>query len=153
MTNVQIPHQAWVLVGDGRKALVLRNEGDEKFPNLRALAVFREEENPPTSQLGTDAPGRAVDHLTGRRAGVEQTDWHDIAEHRFAESVAATLCARDQAGDIVSLVVVAPPRTLADLRNAFTPTLKTKIIAEVNKDLTRHPVHEIERLLTGTPKK
>ena len=153
MTNVQIPHQAWVLVGDGRKALVLRNEGDKKFPNLRALAVFKEEVTPPTSQLGTDAPGRAIDHLSGRRAGVEQTDWHDIAEHRFAQSVASTLCARDQAGDITSLVVVAPPRTLADLRNSFTDSLKAKIIAEVNKDLTRHPVYEIERLLTGTPRK
>jgi protein required for attachment to host cells len=153
MTNVRIPHQAWVLVGDGRKALVLRNEGDEMFPNLRALTVFKEEVTPPTSELGTDAPGRAVEHLTGRRSGMEQTDWHDIAEHKFAQSVASTLCAADHAGDISALVVVAPPRTLADLRDSFTDSLKAKVIAEVNKDLTKHPVYEIERLLTGLPKK
>jgi protein required for attachment to host cells len=152
MTNMQIPHAAWVLVGDGRRALVLRNEGDERFPNLRALAVFKEEVTPSTAELGTDAPGRAVEHLTGRRSGMEQTDWHDIAEHRFAQSVASTLCARDNAGDITALVVVAPPRTLAELRSSFTDSLKAKVIAEVNKDLTRHPVYEIERLLTGAKK-
>ena len=30
---VRIPHRAIVFVGDGWKALFLRNEGDEKFPN------------------------------------------------------------------------------------------------------------------------
>jgi protein required for attachment to host cells len=85
---------------------------------------------------------------------MEQTDWHEIAEHRFAQGVAATLCGRDDAGEISALVVVAPPKTLAELRGAFTDSLRGKIIAEVNKDLTHHPVHEIERLLTGisTPK-
>lgn len=149
MTNVTIPHQAWVLVGDGHKALILRNEGDETFPNLRTTTVFKDQANPATSQLGTDRPGRSVEHFGGRRSGMEQTDWHDIAEHRFAQGVASTLCARDNAGEISALVVVAPPRTLAELRSAFSDSLRGKIIAEVNKDLTKHPVHEIERLLTS----
>ena len=32
---VKIPHNALVFVGDGRKALFLRNDGDAKFPNLK----------------------------------------------------------------------------------------------------------------------
>jgi protein required for attachment to host cells len=153
MNTVKLPHKAWILVGDGRKALVLRNEGDETFPNLQTTTVFKDLPNPATSELGTDRPGRAVEHLTGRRSGMEATDWHEIAEQRFAQSVASTLCARDDAGDISALIVVAPPKTLAELRDSFSESLKRKIVAEVNKDLTRHPVHEIERLLTGTPKK
>jgi copper(I)-binding protein len=35
----KLAHGAWVFVGDGKKALFLVNEGDEKFPNLRRLAV------------------------------------------------------------------------------------------------------------------
>jgi protein required for attachment to host cells len=151
MTKVQLPHNAWVLVGDGRKALVLRNEGDETYPNLQTTTVFMDQANPATSQLGSDRPGRAVEHLSGRRSGMEQTDWHELAEHRFVQGVASTLCARDNAGDISALVVVAPPRTLADLRSAFTDSLRGKVIGEVNKDLTHHPVHEIERILTGAP--
>ena len=153
MTNVPLPHSAWVLVGDGRKALVLCNEGDEKFPNLRMTTVFKDQANPATAQLGSDRPGRAVEHFSGRRSSMDQTDWHEIAEHRFAQGVASTLCALDEAGDISALVVVAPPRTLAELRHAFSDSLRRKIIAEVNKDLTKHPVHEIERLLTSGAKK
>ena len=48
-----------------------------------------------------------------------------------------------------ALVVVAPPRTLADLRGAFHADVKACIIAEINKDLTRQPVWEIEKHLTG----
>jgi len=149
--HIRIPHQAWVLIGDGRKALVMRNEGDETYPNLQTTTVFMDQANPATAQLGSDRPGRSMEHFSGRRSGMEQTDWHEIAEHRFAQGVASTMCARDHAGEISALVVVAPPKTLAELRGAFTDSLRGKIIAEVNKDLTHHPVHEIERLLTGAP--
>jgi protein required for attachment to host cells len=43
--------------------------------------------------------------------------------------------------------VVAPPKTLAELRNAFHSDVKACVVAEINKDLTRHPVHEIEKHL------
>ena len=46
-----------------------------------------------------------------------------------------------------ALIVVAPPRTLADLRNAFHPDVKACIIAEINKDLTKHSLIEIEKHL------
>ena len=41
MNKLGIPHNAMVFVGDGRKALFLRNDGDEKFPNLRTEKGFR----------------------------------------------------------------------------------------------------------------
>lgn len=151
MDSVKLPHKVWVLVGDGRKALVLRNDGDELYPNLKAISVFNDAANPATAQHGTDRPGRSVEHMTGRRSGMEQTDWHEIAEQRFAHSVATTLCAREN--DIDALIIVAPPKTLAELREAFSSGLKRKVVAEVNKDLTKHPVHEIERLLSGPTQK
>ncbi len=45
MSKIVLPHKAWVLVGDGRKAIVLRNEGDEIFPNLRTADVFKDAAN------------------------------------------------------------------------------------------------------------
>ena len=46
-----------------------------------------------------------------------------------------------------ALIVVAPPKTLADLRNAFHADVKACVVAEINKDLTKHPVWEIEKHL------
>ena len=31
MSKLAIPHDTWVFIGDGQKALFLRNDGDEKF--------------------------------------------------------------------------------------------------------------------------
>ena len=91
MNKLAIPHDAMIFVGDGRKALFLRNDGDEKFPNLKTEQVFADE-NPPTDEQGTDKPGsvfaRAGAH---RRSSVDQTDWHHLEEHRFVERVAAAL--------------------------------------------------------------
>jgi protein required for attachment to host cells len=50
---------------------------------------------------------------------------------------------------VPALVIAAPPRTLADLRRAFHADVKKRIVAEVGKDLTNHPVSEIETHLLG----
>jgi protein required for attachment to host cells len=142
-----VPQDALVFVGDGRKALFLRNHGDAKFPNLRTEKVF-DQENPSTHEQGSDRPGRLSEaHISGRRSAVEPTDWHDIEEHRFARKVAAAVEQVVRRNKATALIVVAPPRTLADLRNAFHPDVKACIIAEINKDLTKHSLIEIEKHL------
>jgi protein required for attachment to host cells len=149
MNKLKIPHNAYVFVGDGRKALFLRNDGDEKFPNLKTEKVF-EEENPSSHEQGTERPGHiGKGSQSGRRSAVEPTDWHDIEEHRFARKVAAAMELVIRAGKVKALVVVAPPRTLADLRGAFHPDVKARVIAEINKDLTKHSIGDIEKHLTG----
>jgi protein required for attachment to host cells len=147
MNKLKIPHNALVFVGDGRKALFLRNEGDEKFPNLRVEKVF-EDENPSSHEQGTDRPGRVAESAaTGRRSAVEPTDWHHIEEHRFARRVAAALEQMVRASRAKALVVIAPPKTLAELRVAFHSDVKARVVAEIHKDLTKHPVWQIESML------
>jgi len=149
MNKLKIPHDAFVLVGDGRKALFLRNEGDEKFPNLKTERLF-EDENPPTHQQGSERPGRVSKALdSGQRSAVESVDWHHIEEQWFAKSVAAAMEQVVRTRKAPALVVVAPPRTLAELRGAFHRDVQALVIAEVNKDLTKHSVGEIEQHLTG----
>lgn len=141
-----IPHQALVLVADGRKFLLLRNAGDFRDPVL----VFEgngEKENPPTQVQGTDAPGRSASYGNARSA-MEQTDFHQLEEDRFASDVAGLLERLATAGDFEKLIVVAPPRTLAALRKRFSRPLSQRIMAEVSKDLTNHPVAEIAAILS-----
>jgi protein required for attachment to host cells len=149
MSKLKIPHDALIFVGDGRKALFLRNAGDEKFPNLKTERVFGDD-NPPTREQGSDKPGRAFKRAgTNLRSGMDNTDWHDLEEHRFAQRVAAAVDELVRQRKVPALVVVAPPRTLADLRQAFHAEVKNRIVAEIDKDLTRHPVDQIEKHLTG----
>ena len=150
MNKLKIPHDAFVFVGDGRKAIFLRNEGDEKFPNLKTEKVIEDDDNPPTHEQGTDKPGALGKAMgSGRRSAVEPADWHDLNEHRFARTVAGAIEQVMRERKVPALVIVAPPRTLADLRNALHADVAARVIAEVNKDLTRHPVNEIEKHLTG----
>lgn len=148
MSKKLIPHDAWIVVADGRKALLLRNAADHIRVDLKVLKVIEQTANPKTAEHGTDRPGRAVESTTGRRSAMEQTDWHDLAERSFAGEVAAELERHHRDGDFTKLIVVAPARTLAELRQSFSKPLHESIVAEFDKDLTKHPVHEIEQLLT-----
>lgn len=148
MNRLRIAFDTWVLVADGRKALLLRNATDEVRPDLKVVKVIEQPDNPRTAEHGTDKPGRVIDAATGRHSAVEQTDWHDLAERDFAAEVADTMERHHRDGDFSRLVVVAPARTLAEFRQRFSKELHGTIVAELDKDLTKHPVHEIERVLT-----
>src|SRR5262249_40678453 len=82
MSNLRIHHGDWIVVCDGKKALVLENAGDEKFLNLKTREVL-DHPAPKTHELGTDAPGRAFSSVGSGRSAVEQTDWHTQEEDRF----------------------------------------------------------------------
>jgi len=148
MTKLSIRQGEWVVVCDGAKALVLENVGDPKFPNLKTREVY-EQEDPKTSEQGTDAPGRAINSVDARRSAMEQTDWHDRAEQRFLQSLAEHLDAAVNAGKAKSLIVVAPPRALGVLRQAYSHNLRAALRAEIDKDLVKLPVHEIEKHLAA----
>jgi protein required for attachment to host cells len=140
----KLPHDALVFIGDGRKALFLRNAGDEQMPDLRTEQVFKDD-NPPSHQQGTDKPGRGFAAAgSPRRGGMEETDWHQLEEQRFAERVAAALADVVRKRNVPAILVAAPPRALADLRRSFHADVKAKIVAEVDKDLTKQPVDQIE---------
>jgi protein required for attachment to host cells len=148
MTKLKIDEGEWVVVCDGAKALVLENVGDPKFPNLKTKEVY-EQQDPKTSDQGTDAPGRALNSVDARRSAMEQTDWHEQAEQRFLQSLAGHLDAAVSAGRVKSLILVAPPRALGVLRRAYSHNLRAALRAEIDKDLVKLPVHEIERHLAA----
>lgn len=149
MKELWIAHNTWILVGDGRKALMLKNDGTPQNPSLNVIDVLKDDANPPTSEQGTERPGRVMQSNLNRRSAVEQTDWHEIAEDRFAATVAAQLDAAAERGEFEKLVLVAPPNTLAALRKKLDAKTAQRVVAEIDKDFTKHPVPEIARLLTG----
>jgi protein required for attachment to host cells len=148
MAKLKIDQGDWVVVCDGKKALLLENVGDAVFPNLKTKEVY-EHAAPKTHEQGADAPGRAFSSVGAIRSAVEQTDWHDQSERAFLEDLAGRLDAAVTAGETKAVIVVAPPRALGVLRQAYSPRLSQALHAEVDKDLVRMPVHEIEKHLVG----
>ena len=148
MPEFLIRHGEWVIVCDGAKALVLENAGDAKFPNLKTLEVF-EQKSLATHEIGTDAPGRSHSSVGHGRSSVEQTDFHDQAEHAFLVQLAQHLDTSLGAGKTKSLIVVAPPRALGVLRSVYSHAVKNAVRAELDKDFVKLPVHQIEKQLTG----
>ena len=152
MSQLLIHRGEWVVVCDGAKALVLENSGDEKFPNLKTLEVF-EQKDLATHELGAGQPGRAFSPAGhGSRGTIEQTDWHDQAERDFLVHLVKHLDAALTAGKTKSLVIVAPPRALGVIRPAYSHALRAAVRVEIDKDLVKLPVHEIEKHLTGAGK-
>ena len=140
-----IPTDTLVLVGDGRKALFLRNKGGAGHPDLFTERVM-EQSNPPTREQGTDRPGR-YGGPDGSKSAVEQTDWHQRAEDRFAAQIAHVLYKKAHGHEFERLIVVAAPRTLGTLRAAFRKEVAQKVSAEIPKDLTSRTPADIGRLL------
>ena len=143
---MQIPHDTFILIADGKKSLFFRNQGDAEFPNL---IVEREEGHPDRedSDIKSDGPGRAFSSVGTGRSAFEEPDFHQQAEDRFAEASAEILNERALRKDYDALVVVAPPRTLGELRKHFHKEVERRLVAEVPKDLVNTPVAEIESIL------
>ena len=143
---MNLPNNTLVLVADGRKMMFLRNHGQGAQIDLR-LEAHHHQENPSNRDQATDAPGRSFASVGSRRSAMGETDFHQIEEDRFAAEAADMLRERALSGDFKSLVVVAPPRTLGELRKHYHKEVASRIVDEVHKDLTGCTVEEIEAAL------
>jgi protein required for attachment to host cells len=145
---MRVPHNSFVIVADGKKSLFFRNEGDGDFPNL---VVEREDghADPKDRELKSDEPGRAFASVGDGRSAYQETDFHQLAEDRFAAETAEMLKRRALRDDYESLIVVAPPRTLGELRKHYHKEVEKRLAGEIPKDLTGHPVAEIEKIISA----
>jgi protein required for attachment to host cells len=147
MTGMMMPRGGWVVVGDGRKALFLRNDGDALNPNLKITETLEAGPSEPTRAMGADKPGRVFASIRGRGAAVEETDLHQQAEDRFARMTALRIKHLRENEKVSWLALTAPPQTLAVWRKSLDAATRLVVVAEIPKDLTRHPVDEIGRIL------
>lgn len=145
---MNIPNGAWVVVCDGRKALIFENRGTPAEIRLEMLEV-RAHEDAKTHEQGTDQPGRVRQSVGSARSSVEQTDWHDEAEREFLETLVKRLETSLAAREFEDLVIVAAPRALGVLRAAYSQAVRDALRGEIDKDYVRMPTDEIEKHLAG----
>jgi protein required for attachment to host cells len=143
---IRLEKGTWVLVADGEKALFLRNDGGALAPDLTVQRV-EEQDNPRQGQQVSDKPGRRADTGAGQRSAMEEADWHQLAKDRFAADLVAILSAMVRRGRIGKLVLVAPPRTLGELRDQMDDGLRNVVIAEMPKTLTGHSLPALQKII------
>jgi protein required for attachment to host cells len=136
----------WVAVADGEKAVILRNDDIDAKPSLR-LVDAKEIDNPPSREQAVARAGRTNDGRAGsmRKSAFDETDFHRLAKEAFARDFAAKLNRAAMAGAFDKLVVIAPPATLGELRAEYHADLRKRLVGEIDRDLTKHPIPEIEK--------
>jgi protein required for attachment to host cells len=137
----------WILVADGKRARILSNDGPGR--GLASVAGGeRSIELKPTREMVSDKPGRAFESATSAHHAVEpKIDWHRFEKTKFARGMARLLDEAGAKGKYDRLVLVAPPRTLGDLRAALAEPTRARVEAEIDKDLTHESIHELTRHL------
>jgi len=147
MSGFSVGNGAWVLVGDGRRALFFQNHGDADLLDLRVVET-RIDENAATREQGSDKPGRSFASKGGVRSAVDDADWHELEEERFARAMADRINQAAESGELSAIAIVAPPKSLGEIRKELSVKAQGKVIGELAKDLTRHPLKDIEKALT-----
>src|SRR5258708_26825427 len=144
-----LPHNALVLVADGRKILFFRNHGDENQIDLRTEAHDARRDQRRDREIKTDAPGTTKQSFGFGRSTYEEPDFHQKEEDRWVRDAAELLKARVLRGDFEALAIIAPPKALGVLKKCLHKEVQKRVICAVNKEMSGRAIPDIEALLNG----
>jgi protein required for attachment to host cells len=142
-----LPHNALVLVADGRKMLFFRNRGDDIQIDLRTESHDARRYQRKDRDIKTDAPGTVKQSFGFGRSTYEEPDFQQQEEDRWIKDAADELKARVLRGDFDALAIVAPPKALGVLKKCLHKEVEKRIVCTVNKEMSGRPVPDIEALL------
>lgn len=143
------PVRTWILIADGARARLVLNEGPGRGVEAVAGGLF-EQDLRATREIMADRPGRTFDSAgTGRHAMELPTDPAREEKRHFAERLADHLDAAVSKNAFDRLIVVAAPGTLGDLRSALSDKVRSRVFAELDKDLTKVPNDKLASHLAG----
>lgn len=143
---IKIDSGTWILVADGEKAILFENRGSAGAPDL-VVCDIRAQDNPPDREQAADRPGRMNDGPGAQRSALDETDWHALEKHRFAAHLADLLYRPALDGRYDSLVLVADPTVLGELREQLHVEVSRRVIGEIPRVLTNHPTDAIVSLV------
>jgi protein required for attachment to host cells len=126
-----LPNDTTVAVVDGENLRLFRNKGVEPRIELVEETVAGVQ---PANQ------GSGARH----RSSAANPDRWRLEEDDFAASAAAYLNRLTLDGEIVSLFVIADPRTLGELRRHFHDVTRENLIGELANDFTGGSIETIE---------
>src|SRR5690606_906550 len=132
------PTRSWIVIADGAHARILENHGPGKGliprPSDEMHKTLR-----PSREINTDRPGRRRDRVAqgavvqGRHAMEPSSDPHREEKRRFADLLAEHLNEAALNHSYDRLVLIAPAKTLGDLRQALSKEASVKLDGELPK--------------------
>jgi protein required for attachment to host cells len=127
----------WIVVADGQRATVYHNTGPGKgLEIIRGLGGYQDV--PRSNEIISDAQGRMQGYgAHGAAPMTARTDPHELEEQRFTESLAHDVNRAALQKQFDRLILAAPPRTLGILRKSLSSHAAERVIAELDKDLTK----------------
>jgi protein required for attachment to host cells len=144
------PVRTWIVIADGARARIVKNNGAGRGVEADSKLVFRSEHRK-LQEIMADRPGRAFDSVgKGRHAMAFGADAVREDERHFLQSLAQRLEKEALADAYDRLVLVAPPRALGDLRPFLSKLVKNRIHEEIAKDLTHLPNDRLADHLSDT---
>lgn len=78
-----------------------------------------------------------------------EVDFQQQAEDRWAAETAELINRRALSSSFEHLAVIAPARTMGELRKHWHKEVERRLIAELTKEMTDRPIPDIEALLVG----
>ncbi|MDX1400945.1 MAG: host attachment protein [Kiloniellales bacterium] len=137
----------WVVVADARNARVFELRGKNKSPAQIQGALF-EAPREAGQDVFSSRPGRVFDsHGAGRHGMEPSTSAEDQGRENFVRTIASWLEKPGENGDFDSLILVAAPKTLGELRKQLSTALRIKVEYELDKDLTKSTDEEVVEAL------
>ena len=143
-----LPHNALVLVADGRKILFFRNQGDENQIDLRMEAHDARNDRK-DREIKTDAPGTTRQSFGFGRSTYDEPDFQQQEADRWIKDAADELKTRVLRNDFDALAIIAPPKSLGVLKKALHKEVERRVVCTVNKEMSGRPIPDIEALLNG----
>jgi protein required for attachment to host cells len=131
-----IPHNALIVVADGGKAILFRNDDSSGGLSLR------EERRLTPKNLQDEGP-------SGSRPGEQSPSQTD--EATFAKQLGKAVNKMKLDGDFNKLVLIADSQTLGQFREVMHKTVEAGLVLTLAKDLTNHSARQItDVILTGS---
>ena len=105
------------------------------------------EMKPPSVRHHQGPPGVSFESDTAMRHGTSQHGLADRRREAFAKELAELLNSQAQKGEYERLVIAAPPRLLKAIRERLSDKARSRIQAEIPKDLLKVSNHDIKAWL------
>lgn len=134
----------WIVVADQRIAKIFKKSGFHLELIGEANPTLRERKK----GMPDDSMGRVTSLHGSNRHKLQphlQPGRHDAIT--FAQDLSQWLKEAAESGSYDRLILIAAPRTLGDLRPRLHKTVQDRIVAEINKELTKMKELELQKEL------